>query len=129
MASKRSVLIIEDDRILSNVIKEKFEISGFSTSIAIDGMEGLKKSLAEHPDVIVLDILLPKMDGIEVLKSLRNDTWGKDVPVICLSNLDPDAGILESINQSHPSYYLIKSSSQLGDVVEKARELVGLDSE
>lgn len=126
MSDQKKVLIVEDDQILRNILHEKFEGSGFIALVASDGTEGLQKSLSEHPDIIILDVLLPKMDGIQMLKKLREDAWGATVPVICLSNLDPDAEILEEINDSHPSYYLIKSNAELSDVVEKAKGTCGM---
>ena len=73
----KKILIVEDEEIMLKALVEKFSSEGFEVVQAIDGEEGLKKALCEKPDIILLDILLPKMDGMAVLKKLREDTWGK----------------------------------------------------
>lgn len=84
----KTVLIVEDERILREALVQKFSSSGFVVFSATDGQDGLQQSLDKHPDIILLDILLPIMDGMTVFKKLRQDTWGRDARVIFLTNVD-----------------------------------------
>src|SRR5258708_6807474 len=87
---KKIVLIVEDEVPMLQVLKEKLQGSGYTTFQAKDGQEGLELSLTHHPDIILLDILMPKMDGMTMLTKLREDSWGKTVPVIILTNVSAD---------------------------------------
>lgn len=122
---KRSVLIIEDETPLLNALEEKFKVEDFKTILARDGEEGLKLALAERPDLIILDLLMPVKGGMDMLGELRNHgSWGENVPVIILTNLSPDDKILEGVVKDHPSYYLEKSNTALSEVVAKAKEIL-----
>jgi DNA-binding response OmpR family regulator len=124
MNEKKTILIIEDESSLVSVIKAKFVKEGFVVLKAGNGVEGLKMALRKHPDLILLDIIMPKMDGMTMLKKLRTDTWGKSVPVIMLTNLSDTAKVADAIDQG--SYdYLVKSNWKLKDVVAKVRERLG----
>ena len=83
---------------------------GYLVESAYNGEEGLQKALQEHPDIILLDIRMPKMDGITMLSQLRKDAWGEDAKVIILTNLDQNENILKGVVTDHPSYYLIKAN-------------------
>ena len=120
----KKILIIEDDKFLRELIAQKLLKENYDISEAVDGEEGLKKSLAEHPDLILLDIRMPKMDGMTMLKLLRQDPWGKDAKVIILTNLDPLGTILQGVVKDNPTYYLIKASTKFEDVLEKIREIL-----
>lgn len=115
---------VEDDSSLRNVLHEKFTVEGFSVLDAKDGEEGLAIALREHPDLILLDIVLPKMDGITMMKKLRQDgEWGKNVPIILLTNLSADdEKINQAVTDNEPAYYLVKSNWKINDLVEKVRE-------
>lgn len=93
-------------------------------SVAKDGEDGLNQALANHPDLILLDILMPKMNGLATLKKLREDDWGKTVPVILLTNLDPDDKAIDAVSEYDPSYYLIKSDNTPQDVLNKINEVL-----
>lgn len=123
----KRILIIEDEEMLLNALEEKLSSSDFTVLRAKDGQEGLKMALQEHPDLILLDIMMPKMDGLALLGKLREDEWGKKVPVIMLTNLSPDSDpTLKAVIDNQPAYYLIKSDVKLEDVVEKANELLSV---
>jgi len=105
---------------------EKFGREEFETLEAGNGEDGLATALKEHPDIILLDIVMPKMDGMTVLKKLREDEWGKKVPVILLTNLSATgADIIEGIVEQEPSYYLVKSDWKIEDVVAKVKDTLG----
>jgi DNA-binding response OmpR family regulator len=115
---------IEDDASLRNALKDKLAHEGFSVIGAKDGEEGLEIALREHPDLILLDILMPKMDGLMLMKKLREASeWGKNVPIILLTNLSPDdEKINQAITEYAPAYYLVKSNWSISDLVEKIKE-------
>lgn len=123
MENKKILLveIVEDEESLLNVLSEKFNSEGFRVLKAKNGEEGLKMALADHPDLILLDLLMPVMNGITMLKQLRLDPWGKNAKVIILTNLSDRAKVAEAGElESHE--YLIKSDWKLDDVVAKVRE-------
>jgi DNA-binding response OmpR family regulator len=123
MENKKILLIVEDDRPILELILDKLNNEGFKTLAARDGEEGLKAAEENHPDLILLDIILPKMSGIIMLEKLRTTEWGKTVPVILLTNLSSDdEEIIASINKYKPADYLIKTDWSIGDVVKKIKE-------
>ncbi len=125
--NSRKILLIEeveDDAALRNVLHDKFTLEGFDVLEARNGQEGLATALREHPDLIVLDIMMPTMDGIAMMQKLRQaNEWGKHVPIILLTNLgiDDDA-INKAIADNEPAYYIMKSNWSLDALVEKIRE-------
>ncbi|MEX0917607.1 MAG: response regulator [Candidatus Paceibacterota bacterium] len=120
----KNVLIIEDDQALLKALVEKFTHEGFVVLEAHDGEEGLAKALEEHPAVILLDIVMPKMDGITMLGKLREDVWGKEAKVILLTNLSTADRVSEAVQLG--SYeYLVKTDWKIEDVVKKVREKIG----
>jgi CheY-like chemotaxis protein len=85
--SKKKILVVEDEAIVQTLIKRELEDHHFLVITASDGEEGLKMADQERPDVILLDILLPKMNGLVVVQKLRQQgSWGKSVPIILLGN-------------------------------------------
>lgn len=119
-----TVLIIEDDKILSDMYTDAFTHSGFAVITAEDGKKGLDLALTEKPDIIILDLALPKIQGTDVMQSLRIDTWGKTVPIIVLTNLNVDGKILEAITRYSPVYCLLKASITPEEVINKAKEVL-----
>lgn len=113
------ILLIEDDEMLYRMYQQLLQNHGHQVTIEVNGEDGLKRALEDHPDLILLDIRLPKMDGIGVLKHLRQDVWGANVPVIILTNLDANDEILKVVLEDHPAYYLIKSNVQPDEVLER----------
>lgn len=121
----KALLLIEDDKIILDMYKKLFLNHGYDVQTAMDGENGLKKALQNHPDLILLDIRMPKMDGMAMLKQLRGDVWGKDAKVIILSNLDAVGDILQGVVVNHPTYYLIKANTKFEDVLSKVQEIIG----
>ncbi len=122
---EKKVLLVEDDSALSGALIAKLNAEGFLTLLAKNGQEGLDLAFDNHPDLILLDIIMPKMDGVTMLKTLRLDTWGKDVPVIVMSNLseaDKNIDIVDADIQA----YLVKSDFPLADIVEKIKSVLHL---
>jgi len=121
---KKKVLIVEDEKPLREILKDKFKVSGFLTFGAKDGKEGLSIALKEHPDIILLDIIMPIMDGMTVLKKLREDPKGKNIPVILLTNLADDQKVAEATEEGVYGY-LVKSDWKIADVVKMVEERLG----
>lgn len=119
----KKILLVEDEKSISDVLKMKIESTGMNVSVATDGEEGLSKAITEHPDVIVLDLILPRLDGMSVLRNLRNDDWGKSVPVIILSNLGTGDEIQEASSLG-VKYFLVKTEFRIEDVVSKIGEIL-----
>ncbi len=121
MDETKKILIIDDEAVLVDLLRTKLTQQGFDAIDARDGDDGLQKALAEHPDLILLDIIMPKMDGITMLKKLRADAWGKDVPVIILTNLNTAEAVENSLS-SGAYDYLVKIDYTLDDLVGIVRK-------
>ncbi len=127
MNNKKIVLITEDEKSLREALHDKLINSGLKVIEAKDGEEGLGISLKEHPDLILLDLLMPKMDGMSMLKKLRSDEWGKTVPVIILTNLSSaDEGRNKDITNLEPTYYFVKTEKSMEEIVEKIKDRLGI---
>jgi two-component system, OmpR family, alkaline phosphatase synthesis response regulator PhoP len=117
---KHKILIIEDEKLIVVALKKKLESEGFDVETEYDGVSGLRAALGMHPDLILLDIILPGIDGVTLLSSLRADEWGAKVPVIILTNLN-DASTIEESRKKGVNSYLVKTDWKLNDVVDKVR--------
>lgn len=119
--SKNKVLIIEDDDHVSKVYDIKLKMEGIDTFIARDGEEGVKVCITEKPDLVLLDLMLPKKDGFEVLEELKKDSSGcKHVPVIILSNLGQQSD-REKAEKLGATEYLVKADIRISDIIEKVK--------
>lgn len=118
------LLIIEDDKILRDMYTDQFASNGYTVSTAVDGEEGLQKALQEHPDIILLDLAMPKMDGTTLIQKLRDDEWGRNAAVIILTNLSIDGELLDVIIKNRPAYCLMKIGVTPEEVMAKAEELI-----
>jgi DNA-binding response OmpR family regulator len=120
---KFKIAVIEDDEVISKSLCGELEDAGFETIRAFNGLEGLKLVLSKSPDLILLDIVMPKMDGMTMMAKLRESSdYGKNVPVILLTNLNADDKIMHGVVKDEPAYYLVKNNFSAADVVEKVRE-------
>lgn len=124
MDPKKTVLIIEDDPALRLALTEKLTDSGFAVLEAGDGKEGITIALAKKPDLILLDLLMPKMDGPTTMHHIRQDAWGKHVPFIIFTNFDADDKILRKVGDNQPSFYLIKAETSLDEIVSKIKDVL-----
>lgn len=119
-----TTLIVEDEPAMLRALTETLTRAGFTVLEAHNGQEGLAVALREHPDLILLDLIMPVMDGMTMLRQLREDAWGKTAPVIILTNLSDAAKASEAL-QHHAFDFLVKSDWKLEDVVRKVRERLG----
>ena len=123
MANQFKILIVEDDQFLLTMYQTRFEQEGFKVFVAEDGEKGLKTAQKEIPDFILLDILLPKMNGFEVLKELKADKKTKDIKVLLLTNLSQRGEVDEGLKYGAVDY-LIKAHFMPTEVVNKVKKLL-----
>ena len=119
----KSILLVEDDPFLIDIYTTKFSESGFKVEVAADGEECLKKIAEAVPDIVLLDIVLPKMDGWEVLKTIKADEKTKQVKVIVLSNLGQKGEVEKGLSLG-ASHYLIKAHHTPSEVVTEVEKLL-----
>lgn len=123
------ILVVEDEKIIASTLEEKLLAEGFEVLKAFDGIEGFTVAMNEHPNLILLDLLMPKMDGMNMLRELRKDDWGKTVPVIILTNLSAtDEERNKDITKLEPSYYFMKTEKTLEEIVEKSKEILNVNN-
>ena len=119
----KKILFVEDEPTLQKAVGEILTQEGFKVFGALDGEKGLKLIKKEMPDLILLDLILPKKDGFEVLKEIKEDEKLKDIPVIDLTNLE-GMGDVEKALSLGATTYLVKANYELGDVVEKIKQIL-----
>jgi DNA-binding response OmpR family regulator len=117
---KYKLVIAEDDALLLRSLKNRFVQEGFTVFPAQNGVEAVKFSLENHPDIILLDIVMPVMDGLTALKRIREDEWGKNASIIILTNLSDSDKVAEAISQGVYDF-LIKIDWKLDDLVKKVQ--------
>jgi two-component system, OmpR family, alkaline phosphatase synthesis response regulator PhoP len=117
-----NILLVEDDETLVRLYKLALEQEQFTVEVALDGPSGLAKTLNNHPDLVLLDLTLPQMDGLQVMKQIREDAWGQTVPIIILTNSDTSDEILNAVIQEKPAYYFIKANTTPESIITKIKE-------
>ncbi len=120
---KQKVLVVEDDKFLRELILQKLAKEGYETSEAIDGEEGIKKIKEEKPHLILLDLILPGIDGFEVLSRMRDDSAVSSIPVIILSNLGQKEDVEKGLKLGAADY-LIKAHFTPGEIIEKIKNIL-----
>ncbi len=120
---KKTILLVEDDRFLSEMYATKLSDGGFEVETAGDGQEALKIAKAKNPDLILLDIVLPKMDGFEFLQLLKNDATLKNIAVVILTNLGQKEEVEKGLKLG-ASDYIIKAHFTPTEVVAKVKKIL-----
>lgn len=123
MNTPPKILIVEDETPILNGIFDKFTYEGFSAQKAENGQDGLNKALKDHPDIILLDNLMPDTDGFYLLENLRRDKWGKNARVIMWSN-SHDSNTINRAKKLGVLDFMVKSDWEYRDVVKKVREIL-----
>ena len=118
---KTKILIVEDEVNIKIILKRRLEEEGFSVLEAENGEDGLNMAKNKHPDLILIDILLPRMDGITMLEKIREDAWGKNARAMFLTNIDTDEEVSRA-QKLEPLGYLIKTDWILADVVKQIKD-------
>lgn len=120
---KIKILLVDDDLTFLITYQKILERNGFTVMPARDGEKALNLALAEKPDIVILDVDIPKKDGLEVMKELRASEWGKNVPIIILTGKEPDGARLEQINRWNPAYYFVKGDQSTDNFISKIQDL------
>lgn len=116
----KKVLIVEDEKDISDAMAETLTKAGYQVLVSENGQAGLNLALKEHPDLILLDLMMPVMDGHEALKRLRVDPWGRTARVIILTAMD-DVTNIATAHEYPIIDYIIKAQTSLDDVLKKVR--------
>ena len=122
---KKTILIVEDEEPMQIALKDILTFEGFDVLMAQNGLEGLEIALEKHPDLILLDILMPKMNGIRMLKILRANQWGKNAKVIILTNYDEREDVAAALENEVYDYF-VKTDIKITEVVQKIKEKLGM---
>lgn len=117
------ILIVEDDKFLRELISQKLIKEGYNIEGAVDGEEGLKKAKELKPSMILLDLILPGIDGFEVLSKIKEDPEIKQIPVIILSNLGQREDVEKGLKLGAADY-LIKAHFTPGEIIEKMKNIL-----
>jgi DNA-binding response OmpR family regulator len=123
--SPKSILIIDDDEALRVAMVSAVEKAGYAVVQAANGQDGIALALAERPDLIVLDILMPKMDGRETLREIRSREETSDIPVILLTSVSDLSYVAETTTYENVDY-LVKTDVSLADIVAKITDRVNV---
>lgn len=118
------VLIIEDDPPYRKIYKKKFEVAGYEVEVAEDGIEGLRKMRIVQPDIVLADLMMPRMDGFHVLDAAKADPAIKSIPVVVLTNLSSVDSVQKALEKGALAI-LVKADVEPDAIVEKANEILG----
>ncbi len=119
----KTILLIEDEPTLQKRIEEALAKEGYQIENAMDGETGLQKAKELKPELIILDIILPKKDGFEVLKELKQDESTKNIPVVILTNLESSNDVKKALELGATTY-LVKANYELSEIIEKIKEII-----
>ena len=114
------MLIVEDESLMANTMGDALTAEGYTIYKAPDGEAGLKLALEKHPDLILTDLNMPKMDGLAMIHAIRKDDWGAHAEIIILTNVS-DVAALEEAMREGTFYYMVKSDVSLADIVAKVK--------
>jgi DNA-binding response OmpR family regulator len=122
--SQKKILVVEDDRFLRRACEASLRQRGFAVLVAVDGEEGLRVAQAEQPDLILLDMLMPRMDGLAMLRSLRDAEATRAIPVLILSNSSRQSDI-DELRALGIADYLVKANLSLQELGDRVTRLLG----
>lgn len=118
---RKKILMVEDDIFLRKIYREKFLREGFDFLEATNGEEGLSKIISEEPDLVLLDLMLPRKNGFDVLIEVKRNKATEKIPIVILSNLGQEADMKRGLDLGACDY-LVKTDVSLSAVVEKVKE-------
>jgi len=122
-AEKAPILIIEDDRFLRDLVSEKLKKEGYMVSTAIDGKEGLQKLTSDHPALILLDLILPEVDGFDFLKQANTNMGNAMPPVVVLSNLGSKEDVERALALG-AKFFIVKANFTPDEIIAKVRDVL-----
>lgn len=117
------ILLVEDDQILAKLYQAKFQKEGFETNLAFDGQEGIDLMKTFKPDLIILDLIMPKVDGFSFLRRINEypDLNSQNIPILVLSNLGQESDIKKAVDMGAKDFF-IKADISLSQMVDKVRK-------
>jgi len=121
------VLVVDDDPVIQKLLQVNFEMEGYRVITASDGVEGLDRARSERPDIVILDVMMPKMNGLEVASALKGDPATSSIPIILLSAKAQEADV-QAGRQTGAEDYVTKPFDPL-ELLERVARLVGEPSE
>ena len=120
---QKTILLIEDEPLLANLLKQRLEKENFKVIHVLDGEEGLRTLKSLHPDLILLDIILPKLSGFEVMERLKNDPTFGESPIVIISNLGQESD-LERGRVLGAIGYFVKAKTSIEDLIKKVKSFL-----
>jgi len=120
-----TVLVVDDDPVIQRLLRVNFEMEGYEVLVAVDAVDGLERARAEHPDIVVLDIMMPRMSGLDVAKSLKADPDTASIPVLLLSAKAQEADLVAG-DESGADDYLTKPFDPL-HLLQRVEKLLAAD--
>lgn len=127
MKPKAKILLVEDDDTLAEIYRQRLQLEGFNTRRSKDGEEALKDAIEFNPDLILLDVMMPRMNGFDVLDILRNTEQTKNMHIIMLTALSQPKDT-ERAKELGADDFLVKSQVVISDVVDRIKHHLGLDN-
>lgn len=118
------ILLVEDDVMVVKMYQRKFLMVGFDVEVAYNGEEGLEVLTRYRPDIVLLDVMMPKMNGFEMLKRMQADESLKKIPVVILTNLGDRADDIERSKEMGATDYWVKANISLEEIVEKVKAIL-----
>lgn len=122
---KKTVLLVDDDPLIIRMYETKLTQDGYGVLLAFNGMEAVAIAKKEKPDLIFLDLMMPKMNGVDTLKLLKDDLTTKKIPVIILTNLSDKEEYVKKSKELGALDYLVKASLELKELSLRVKEIVG----
>lgn len=120
----KNILIVEDELTMQRALKNRLEHAGYAVRSANDGIEAVAEMEKAAPDLVLLDLIMPKLDGISVLRQMKTADGLKNIPVVILTNLSSGDKVAEAM-QLGTFDFLVKANYSLDDVLKKVRERLG----
>lgn len=117
------IVVAEDDKLISDSLADALKTAGYEPTPAYDGEEALAKIKEVMPDLVLLDIMMPKMDGISVLREIRSNTATSEIPVVVLTNIG-DVETISKIVEAGAADYLLKSDQSVDNVIQKVKDVL-----
>jgi len=128
MASKVLLLVVEDEEAIAQMYSDRFKMAGFDVDVAHEGEEAINKMAAEHPSIVLMDILMPGLSGTEAVERAKSNPATRNIPIVMLTNY-ADSVDLQNALKLGAADYIIKSESSPEQVVEKVQKILELTPE
>ena len=120
----KKILLVDDDLAFTEMLTEILTDEGAVVTVQHDGESGINTALQTHPDLVVFDVMMPRMSGIAALEILRNDDWGKNVPALLLTNVNEPDAMAATLENGPPTEYLLKIDWTLDQIVDKIKNIL-----